>query len=228
MPPSKRSFASKTTTAGTGTAPDASRRQWLQQLVRGVGTLGTVGTVGALSSATGLGATGLAGAVWSPRAVAGSRLAAELAPPLRLPVEGQDGTFQTLEAQAGRVVLLNFWATWCVPCRREFPALDALAQEFAPAGLTTFAINIEDADANAEVTAFLAKARPSFQVLRDVDMAVARAYRIPGMPATMLVDRHGQLRWQHAGYEPGDENQYRQQLRALLAEPPAAQKSPAV
>jgi thiol-disulfide isomerase/thioredoxin len=133
-------------------------------------------------------------------------------------VEGHAGTFQTLEALAGRVVLLNFWATWCVPCRREFPALDALAKEFTPAGLTVLAINVEDADANAEVTAFIAKTRPSFQVLRDADMALARAYRIPGMPAVLLVDRKGQLRWQHSGYEPGDENQYRQQVRLLLAE----------
>jgi cytochrome c biogenesis protein CcmG/thiol:disulfide interchange protein DsbE len=137
---------------------------------------------------------------------------------MRLPVEGHAGTYQTLEALAGRVVLLNFWATWCVPCRREFPALDALAKEFAPAGLTVLAINVEDADANAEVTAFIAKTNPSFQVLRDADMALARAYRIPGMPAVLLVDRKGQLRWQHSGYEPGDEKQYRRQVHLLLAE----------
>lgn len=134
-------------------------------------------------------------------------------------MEGHPGSFQTLEALAGRVVLLNFWATWCVPCRREFPALDALAKELGPAGLTVLALNVEDVDANAEVSAFLAKAKPGFTVLRDADMAVARAYRIPGMPAVMLVDRKGQLRWQHAGYEPGDERQYHQQARALLAEP---------
>ena len=154
-----------------------------------------------------------------PSAYAGSRLAPQPAPPLRLPVEGHAGTFQTLEALAGRVVLLNFWATWCVPCRREFPALDALAKDFTPAGLTVLAINVEDADANAEVTAFIAKTRPSFQVLRDADMALARAYRIPGMPAVLLIDRKGQLRWQHSGYEPGDEKQYRQQAYLLLAEP---------
>lgn len=177
------------------------RRQWLKRAAQGLVGVGL--------------SAGMGG--WH-EAVAGSRLTPQPAPPLRLPVEGAPGTFQTLEALAGRVVLLNFWATWCVPCRREFPALDALAKELAPAGLTTLAINVEDADSNADVTAFLAKTRPGFRVLRDADMAVARAYRIPGMPATMLVDRLGQLRWQHAGYEPGDEKQYRQQANLLLAE----------
>ena len=193
---------------------NSSRRRWLQQMARGVAGLGAIGTVGTLGTTGGW----LAGAAWSPRAMAGSRLSPEAAPPLRLPVEGRPGEFQTLEALRGRVVLLNFWATWCVPCLREFPALDALARELEPAGLTTLAINIEDADANSEIAAFLAKAKPGFPVLRDANMAVARAYRIPGMPATMLVDRQGQLRWQHAGYEPGDEKQYRQQASLLLAE----------
>lgn len=210
--------------SGNDGAIDRSRRQWLHQAARqvaGAGALGALGTWGALTTG------GVLGASWAPRAMAGSRLSPAPAPPLRLPVEGQPGTFQTLEALAGRVVLLNFWATWCVPCRREFPALDALAVELAPAGLTTLAINVEDSDADAEVAAYLAKARPGFQVLRDADMAVARAYRIPGMPATMLVDRKGQLRWQHAGYEPGDENQYRQQARLLLAEPAPTSAAPA-
>ncbi len=182
-----------------------SRRRWLQQTAYSLAGLGAVATV--------------ASTAWLPVAYAGSRLAPQPAPPLRLPIEGHADTFQTLEALAGRVVLLNFWATWCVPCRREFPALDALAKEFAPAGLTVLAINVEDADANAEVTAFIAKTNPSFQVLRDADMALARAYRIPGMPAVLLVDRKGQLRWQHSGYEPGDEKQYRRQVHLLLAEP---------
>jgi thiol-disulfide isomerase/thioredoxin len=181
-----------------------SRREWLQQAARGFAGFGGIAAV--------------ASATWMPMAYAGSRVAPQPAPPLRLPVEGHAGTFQTLEALAGRVVLLNFWATWCVPCLREFPALDALAKEFTPDGLTVLAINVEDADANAEVTAFITKTNPSFQVLRDADMALARAYRIPGMPAVLLVDRKGQLRWQHSGYEPGDENQYRRQVRLLLAE----------
>ena len=182
-----------------------SRRRWLQQTAYRLAGLGAIATV--------------TQSAWLPLAHAGSRLAPQPAPPMRLPVEGHAGTYQTLEALAGRVVLLNFWATWCVPCRREFPALDALAKEFAPAGLTVLAINVEDADANAEVTAFIAKTNPSFQVLRDADMALARAYRIPGMPAVLLVDRKGQLRWQHSGYEPGDEKQYRRQVHLLLAEP---------
>lgn len=170
---------------------------------------------------------GLAVAVFSLQADAGSRLAPQPAPALRLAVEGHPGTFQTLESLAGRVVLLNFWATWCVPCRREFPVLEALSKELAPAGLTVLAINVEDAEANAEIAAFLKQAHPSFPVLRDMDMAVARAYRIPGMPAVMLVDRQGQLRWQHAGYEPGDEKQYREQVSRLLAEPASPTAPPA-
>ena len=178
-----------------------SRRTWLRQ------TLGAA-TGGALL------ATGVA-----PMAHAGSRMTPKAPPPFRLPVEGHPGEFQTLEALVGKVVLLNFWATWCVPCRREFPALNAIAAEFGPQGLVVLGVNIEDDDANADVTAFLRKARPTFTVVRDRDMAVARACSIPGMPATFLIDRQGRMRWQHGGYQPGEESRYIAQARLLLAEP---------
>lgn len=154
-----------------------------------------------------------------PQARAGSRMAPEPAPEFNLPIQGKPGATQSLVALRGRVVLLNFWATWCVPCRREFPALSALATELAAAGLTVLAINIEDGDADEAVTDFLAVARPAFPVLRDADMRLAGRMRIPGMPATFLVDRRGQLRWKHGGYQPGDEEQYRLQCRHLLEEP---------
>lgn len=158
----------------------------------------------------------LPGAV--PPARAGSRVTPEPAPEFNLPIEGKPGATQTLAALRGSVVLLNFWATWCVPCRQEFPALSALATELGSAGLTVLAINIEDAESNDMVTEFLAGARPTFRVLRDAEMRLAGQMRIPGMPATFLIDRRGQLRWRHSGYQPGDEQQYRLQCQHLLSE----------
>lgn len=155
-----------------------------------------------------------------PAARAGSPLTPEILPDFSLPVEGKPGEFQTLLALRGRVVLLNFWATWCVPCRREFPALDTLAEELGPLGLSILAINIEDTEANEAVARFLAEAAPTFPVLRDFDLRLAQSLQVPGMPATFLVDRQGRLRWEHSGYQSGDEEQYRQQVELLLAESP--------
>ena len=152
------------------------------------------------------------------RAHAGARMVPTPAPAFRLPVEGRPGEFQSLEALSGKVILLNFWATWCVPCRREFPALNAIAAEFAPQGLVVLGINTEDADADADVAAFVAAVQPTFAVLRDRDMAVARACNVAGMPATFIADRQGRLRWQHSGYQPGEESQYVAQIRRLLTE----------
>jgi thiol-disulfide isomerase/thioredoxin len=155
-----------------------------------------------------------------PRSHGGSRLEPEPMADFRLPIEGRPGEYQTLGELRGRVVLLNFWATWCVPCRREFPALEILAEELGPRGLSIVAVNIEDTEANAAVARFLAEAAPTFPVLRDLDLQLAQSLQVPGMPATFLVDRQGRLRWEHSGYQAGDEEQYRQQAELLLAELP--------
>ncbi len=90
----------------------------------------------------------------------------------------------------GKVVLLNFWATWCVPCRLEIPALETLYQRHKDAGLAVLTINL-DTLSTAGVEAFVQEVRVTFPVALDPSWSIARAYRVLGLPTTYLIDRAG-------------------------------------
>ena len=116
----------------------------------------------------------------------------------------------------GQVVMINFWASWCGPCRQEFPALDQIYAKYKPMGFTLVAINVESEKADAE--RFLSKTPASFPILFDPDNKVSGNYGVSAMPTTVLVDRQGRVRWQHRAYKPGDEAKYIEQIRAVLRE----------
>lgn len=116
----------------------------------------------------------------------------------------------------GQVVMINFWASWCGPCRQEFPALDAIYAKYKPMGFTLVAINVESEKADAEK--FLAATPASFPILFDPDNKVSGSYGVSAMPTTVLVDRQGRVRWLHRAYKPGDEAKYIEQIRAALRE----------
>ncbi len=121
-----------------------------------------------------------------------------------------------LAEQRGRVVLVNFWATWCAPCRQEMPHLDRLYRKYKASGFQLLAVNVDD---NAGAGADLAtKMALSFPVLFDADKRVSKAYELSSMPATVLIDRDGRVRHLHRGYREGMEETYDQQIRALLKE----------
>jgi len=116
----------------------------------------------------------------------------------------------------GQVVMINFWASWCGPCRQEFPALDQIYAKYKPMGFTLVAINVESEKADAE--RFLGATPVSFPILFDPDNKVSGSYGVNAMPTTVLVDRQGRVRWQHRAYKPGDEAKYIEQIRAVLRE----------
>jgi thiol-disulfide isomerase/thioredoxin len=116
----------------------------------------------------------------------------------------------------GQVVMINFWASWCGPCRQEFPALDQIYAKYKPMGFTLVAINVESEKADAEK--FLSATPASFPILFDPDNTVSGRYGVSAMPTTVLVDRQGRVRWQHRAYKPGDEAKYIEQIRAALRE----------
>ncbi len=116
----------------------------------------------------------------------------------------------------GQVVMINFWASWCGPCRKEFPALDQIYAKYKPMGFTLVAINVESDKADAEK--FLATTPASFPILFDPDGKVSGNYGVSAMPTTVLVDRQGRVRWLHRAYKPGDEAKYIEQIRAALRE----------
>jgi peroxiredoxin len=121
-----------------------------------------------------------------------------------------------LQEQRGRVVLVNFWATWCGPCRDEMPHLNRLYEKYRSSGFVTLGINIDDDVGKAADIA--AKLNVKFPVLLDTDKKVSKLYDMQGMPATVVIDRDGRARYLHRGYRDGFEKTYEQQIRELLKE----------
>jgi len=127
-----------------------------------------------------------------------------------------DGFDGALDSYRGRVVYLDFWASWCAPCRQSFPWMQTMHDAYAQQGLTIIAVNLDINRADAE--RFLQQYKPQFNVRYDSRGAAAARYRIPGMPTSILIDRHGVTRFTHVGFRPIDRGEYENELRALLAE----------
>lgn len=131
-------------------------------------------------------------------------------------LESMAGKPVALEDLKGQVVMINFWASWCGPCRQEMPLLDKLYARYKPMGFTLLGVNVEPDSSLA--AGFLEKTPVTFPILFDTRSEVSKLYKVAGMPSTAIIDRKGNLRWVHKGYKPGDENAYLDQIRALIRE----------
>jgi thiol-disulfide isomerase/thioredoxin len=130
---------------------------------------------------------------------------------------GRGGKAIDLSQFKGQVVMINFWATWCGPCRQEMPLLEDIYKKYKPMGFTMLGVNVEPDSASAE--AWLQKQKPvSFPIAFDTESKVSKLYNVAGMPSTVFVDRKGNVRVMHKGYKPGDENFYLTQIRSMLKE----------
>jgi peroxiredoxin len=121
-----------------------------------------------------------------------------------------------LQEQRGRVVLVNFWATWCGPCRVEMPHLNRLYDKYRGSGFTLLGVNIDEEPRKAADLASRLGLR--FPVLLDSEKKVSRLYDLSAMPSTVLIDREGRVRYVHRGYRDGYEDTYEKQIRELLKE----------
>ena len=128
----------------------------------------------------------------------------------------KEGGNVRLQEQLGNVVLINFWASWCGPCREELPYLEELQQEYADLGFTILAVNVDEDPSKADI--LLNEIAVSFPVLFDVNDDVSKLYDVQAMPTTVIVDRDGNQRLLHKGYKSGDEVKYKQAVKALLRE----------
>ena len=126
------------------------------------------------------------------------------------------GQSVTLSDLQGQVVMINFWASWCGPCREEMPLLEQIHQRYESLGFTLLGVNVEENSADGQ--AFLAERPVSFPVLYDPDNGISKLYDVVAMPSTVLIDRQGNVRYLHHGYKPGYENDYQDQIRALVRE----------
>ena len=126
------------------------------------------------------------------------------------------GANMRLQEQRGQVVMLNFWASWCGPCKQEMPRLNRLYEKYHASGFTLLGINIDDDVRNA--LGISTKLGLQFPVLLDTDKKVSKLYDLSTMPSTVLIDRDGNVRYIHLGYKDGFEDAYEQQIRELLRE----------
>jgi cytochrome c biogenesis protein CcmG, thiol:disulfide interchange protein DsbE len=121
-----------------------------------------------------------------------------------------------LSAYRGKVVYVDFWASWCGPCKQSFPWMQAMKDAYDRQGLTVIAINL-DLD-RADADRFLDRFRPTFEVRFDPKGKLAEFYKVQAMPSSVLIDRHGVARFTHAGFRSIDGPAYEAQVRELLAE----------
>jgi len=121
-----------------------------------------------------------------------------------------------LQEQRGQVVMLNFWATWCGPCKREMPHLNSIYAKYRAAGFVLLGVNVDDDRRNAAGLA--TKLGLNFPVLFDSDQRVSRLYDLNTMPSSVLIDRDGRVRKIYLGYKDGYEDDYEQHIAELLKE----------
>lgn len=119
-------------------------------------------------------------------------------------------------------VIIEFWATWCKPCRKEMPHLQALYERYLEQGLSVLAISQDDPRSQPKIGAFLRSQKLTFPILLDGDSRISRLFRVSAVPTTFLVSTEGRIVALHRGYRDGDERILEQEVRELLASEPAA------
>jgi len=127
-----------------------------------------------------------------------------------------DGKTVTTADLKGKVVLLDFWASWCIPCRKSFPEVDRLSKDFEQKGLTVIAVSVDEQRKNAE--SFLSLFPHTMTIALDDKGTAAQALDLQGMPSSLLVDRAGHIRFTHMGYTDKTIGQFRIEIAQLLAE----------
>jgi peroxiredoxin len=150
-------------------------------------------------------------------AVVAGTASSAIAPQAQAPdftLHAMSGPNMSLQAQRGRVVMVNFWATWCAPCRQEMPQLNRLYQKYRSSGFVLLGVNVDDDPSKAAEVA--TKLGVTFPVLLDADKRVSKLYDLNTMPSTVIIDRDGKVRYVHRGYLAGYEDNYEKQIRELL------------
>jgi peroxiredoxin len=131
-------------------------------------------------------------------------------------LQSVDGKTVSLAQFKGDVVMINFWASWCGPCRQEMPLLDDIYKQYKDMGFVLLGVNVEPDSHDANT--WLQKTPVSYPILYDPKSQVSQLYQVQAMPTTVIVDRQGNVRYMHNGYVPGDENQYMNSIRTLVVQ----------
>ncbi len=153
---------------------------------------------------------------FAPRPSFAANTAFRTSPAPAISVKDREGNVHNLSEFKGRVVLVDFWASWCAPCKVSFPALDSLHEEFHDAGLDVVAINVDEDTKSARE--FLSGKSPSMTVLFDPKGRSPEAFKVEGMPSSFLIDRDGNVRFRHMGFTDQTRSDFRREIKMLLGE----------
>jgi thiol-disulfide isomerase/thioredoxin len=133
--------------------------------------------------------------------------------------ESTNNTLQRFESliasHKGQVIYLDFWASWCGPCRKSFPWMNAIQQQYQQQGLVVISVNVDSEKALAEQ--FLTEVPANFSVFYDPKGKVARKFKLRGMPSSYLIDRNGKMVSAHAGFSDRKKEKYEQEIKKLLS-----------
>ena len=138
------------------------------------------------------------------------------APNCKLNALGGGGNAQLADYR-GKVVYLDFWASWCGPCAQSFPFMNSLHKDLAAKGLEVLAINLDEQMEDA--TGFLTRVPAKFTVLADASGQCPQDFGVKAMPSTYLIDRKGVIHEIHLGFKPAESAQLRREVEALLSAP---------
>ncbi len=130
------------------------------------------------------------------------------------PSEPSDGL--NLSAYKGKVVYVDFWASWCEPCRNSFPWMNSIYRKYKDQGLVVIGVNLDQERPLAE--AFIKELNPGFNIVFDTNGQLAEEFKVAAMPSALIIDRQGQARFKHIGFHDNKRANYEQELQQLLAE----------
>jgi cytochrome c biogenesis protein CcmG, thiol:disulfide interchange protein DsbE len=130
-------------------------------------------------------------------------------------VTGGSGTV-SLRSWRGKVVLVDFWGTFCEPCKKSFPKLQDLGAKYEASGLRIVGISEDEADDQSKIPGFASSYGAKFTLGWDEDKAIARSYKPDTMPSTFVIDRKGVVRYVHVGFHDGEELTMEKEIKGLL------------
>ncbi len=121
-----------------------------------------------------------------------------------------------LAEQRGQIIVINFWASWCGPCRKEMPILQTFHNKYKNLGVSVWGVNVEQE--NQAGQDFLADLNLSFPIFFDSSNTISADYQVEAMPTTVIVDRSGKVRYVFRGYKNGYEKKYAKAIKTLIRE----------
>jgi cytochrome c biogenesis protein CcmG/thiol:disulfide interchange protein DsbE len=128
------------------------------------------------------------------------------------------GRSVSLKNLRGKVVVVDFWGTFCEPCKKSFPKLQELNAKYGDSGLEIVAISEDEAEDKDKIPSFADAYGAKFTIAWDSHKSAAKLYNLPTMPSSFVIDRRGRVRYAHAGYRDGEADKLERELKKLLKE----------